>query len=180
MTPRGSCPCCIRARNRFMRPGSIRAGSRARPVPRPRASRAAGAPSARTFRPDPAAPGAKLSFAQLKTKSRHCARFRLPPPRQMCHPARGRDRGAIAGKLMFANFDFLHVVAGALVGFLVGLTGVGGGSLMTPILVLLFGVSPTTAVGTDLLFASTTKIAGSSIHGFRDSVDWKVVRRLAL
>jgi len=80
---------------------------------------------------------------------------------------------------MFANFDFLHVVAGALVGFLVGLTGVGGGSLMTPILVLLFGVSPTTAVGTDLLFASTTKIAGSSIHGFRDSVDWKVVRRLA-
>ncbi len=80
---------------------------------------------------------------------------------------------------MFASFDFLHVVAGALVGFLVGLTGVGGGSLMTPILVLLFGVNPATAVGTDLLFASTTKIAGSSIHGWRDTVDWKVVRRLA-
>jgi uncharacterized protein len=59
------------------------------------------------------------------------------------------------------------------------MTGVGGGSLMTPILVLLFGVSPATAVGTDLLFASTTKIAGSSIHGWRDTVDWKIVRRLA-
>jgi uncharacterized membrane protein YfcA len=80
---------------------------------------------------------------------------------------------------MFASFDFPHVVAGALVGFLVGLTGVGGGSLMTPILVLIFGVNPATAVGTDLLFASVTKIAGSSIHGWRDSVDWKVVRRLA-
>ena len=80
---------------------------------------------------------------------------------------------------MFQHFDLLHVVAGLLVGFLVGLTGVGGGSLMTPILVLLFGVNPATAVGTDLLFASTTKIAGSSIHGWRDSVDWKIVRRLA-
>jgi uncharacterized membrane protein YfcA len=80
---------------------------------------------------------------------------------------------------MFASFDFLHVVAGALVGFLVGLTGVGGGSLMTPILVLIFGVNPATAVGTDLLFASTTKIAGSSIHGWQNSVDWKVVGRLA-
>jgi uncharacterized membrane protein YfcA len=81
---------------------------------------------------------------------------------------------------MFENFDFLHVIAGLLVGFLVGLTGVGGGSLMTPILVLLFGVSPATAVGTDLLFASTTKIAGSSIHGLRDTVDWRIVRRLAI
>jgi uncharacterized membrane protein YfcA len=81
---------------------------------------------------------------------------------------------------MFASFDFLHVVAGALVGFLVGLTGVGGGSLMTPILVLIFGVNPATAVGTDLLFASVTKIAGSSIHSWRDTVDWAVVRRLAM
>jgi uncharacterized membrane protein YfcA len=81
---------------------------------------------------------------------------------------------------MFASFDFLHVIAGALVGFLVGLTGVGGGSLMTPILVLIFGVNPATAVGTDLLFASTTKIVGSSVHGWQDSVDWKVVRRLAM
>ncbi|EGD57424.1 protein of hypothetical protein function DUF81 [Novosphingobium nitrogenifigens DSM 19370] len=80
---------------------------------------------------------------------------------------------------MLAQFDMLHVIAGALVGLLVGLTGVGGGSLMTPLLVLMFGISPTTAVGTDLLFASSTKIAGSLIHGSRSSVDWKIVRRLA-
>ena len=79
----------------------------------------------------------------------------------------------------FQHMDGLHAVAGLLVGLLVGLTGVGGGSLMTPLLVLLFGVSPQTAVGTDLLFASTTKTVGSSIHGWRDTVDWKIVRRLA-
>ncbi|WP_420382271.1 sulfite exporter TauE/SafE family protein [Novosphingobium sp.] len=79
-----------------------------------------------------------------------------------------------------AQIDALHVFAGLLVGFLVGLTGVGGGSLMTPVLVLLFGVSPTTAVGTDLLFASTTKIVGSAIHGTRHSVDWSIVRRMAM
>jgi uncharacterized protein len=80
---------------------------------------------------------------------------------------------------MFAQFDLLHAIAGLLVGFLVGLTGVGGGSLMTPLLVLLFGVTPTTAVGTDLLFSSITKIAGSLVHGTRHSVDWTIVRRLA-
>ncbi|MFM9936686.1 MAG: sulfite exporter TauE/SafE family protein [Novosphingobium sp.] len=80
---------------------------------------------------------------------------------------------------MFAHFDFLHGVAGLLVGFLVGLTGVGGGSLMTPILVLLFGVAPTTAVGTDLLFAAVTKIAGSTVHSARKTVDWRIMRRLA-
>jgi len=80
---------------------------------------------------------------------------------------------------MFAHMDLLHAVAGLLVGFLVGLTGVGGGSLMTPILVLLFGVSPATAVGTDLLFAATTKIAGSAVHGWRATVEWRIVRRLA-
>ena len=81
---------------------------------------------------------------------------------------------------MLAQFDMLHVVAGLLVGVLVGLTGVGGGSLMTPILVLLFGVSPGTAVGTDLLFASVTKVAGSAVHGKRETVDWKIMRRLAM
>ena len=75
--------------------------------------------------------------------------------------------------------DFLHAVAGLLVGILVGLTGVGGGSLMTPVLVLMFGVSPQTAVGTDLLFAATTKTFGSAVHGWRESVDWRIVRRLA-
>jgi hypothetical protein len=80
---------------------------------------------------------------------------------------------------MLLHLDVLHGVAGLLVGVLVGLTGVGGGSLMTPILVLLFGVSPGTAVGTDLLFASVTKIAGSAVHHKRDTVDWKIMRRLA-
>jgi uncharacterized protein len=59
--------------------------------------------------------------------------------------------------------------AGFIVGALVGVTGVGGGSLMTPILVLLFGVSPATAVGTDLLFAAATKTVGSLVHGFNKS-----------
>ena len=79
----------------------------------------------------------------------------------------------------FEQMDLLHVAAGFLVGMLVGLTGVGGGSLMTPMLVLLFGVSPQTAVGTDLLYAAMTKITGSAVHGWRDTVDWKIVRRLA-
>lgn len=77
------------------------------------------------------------------------------------------------------HFDAMHAVAGALVGVLVGLTGVGGGSLMTPLLVLMFGVSPTTAVGTDLLYAATTKTVGMGVHGWRDTIDWKVMRRLA-
>jgi uncharacterized protein len=62
---------------------------------------------------------------------------------------------------------------------LVGMTGVGGGSLMTPLLILLFGVHPATAVGTDLLYAAATKIGGSVIHGLARTIDWTVVRRLA-
>lgn len=81
---------------------------------------------------------------------------------------------------MTGSIDLFHAVAGLLVGLLVGLTGVGGGSLMTPLLVLLFGVSAKTAVGTDLLFAAITKIAGSAVHGSRESVEWKIVRRMAL
>ncbi|MFA5989790.1 MAG: sulfite exporter TauE/SafE family protein [Sphingomonas sp.] len=75
--------------------------------------------------------------------------------------------------------DPLYSLAGVLVGLLVGLTGVGGGSLMTPILVLVFGFHPATAVGTDLLYASATKTAGTLVHGKRGSVDWAVVGRLA-
>lgn len=59
------------------------------------------------------------------------------------------------------------------------MTGVGGGSLMTPLLVLLFGFDPVTAVGTDLLYASITKTVGAAVHGQRDTVEWKVVGRLA-
>lgn len=64
-------------------------------------------------------------------------------------------------------------------GFLVGMTGVGGGSLMTPALVLLFGIHPATAVGTDLLFAGLTKSLGTGVHGFHGSVNWRVVALLS-
>ena len=80
---------------------------------------------------------------------------------------------------VIAQLDLAHAVAGLLVGALVGLTGVGGGSLMTPLLVLMFGVSPQTAVGTDLLFAAVTKSVGMGVHHGRSTVDWKVMRRLA-
>jgi uncharacterized protein len=75
--------------------------------------------------------------------------------------------------------DLLYSASGFGVGLLVGLTGVGGGSLMTPLLVLLFGIHPTTAVGTDLLYAAGTKSVGTLMHGARRSVDWRVVGRLA-
>jgi uncharacterized protein len=77
------------------------------------------------------------------------------------------------------SLEPLYTVAGFAVGLLVGLTGVGGGSLMTPILIVLFGVHPATAVGTDLLYAAATKTAGSLVHGYNRTVDWRVVRRLA-
>ncbi len=76
--------------------------------------------------------------------------------------------------------DWLNALAGFGVGGLVGLTGVGGGSLMTPILVLLFGTAPAVAIGTDLWFAAITKMAGGAMHHRRGGVDWQVVRRLSL
>jgi len=69
--------------------------------------------------------------------------------------------------------------AGFGVGFLVGLTGVGGGALMTPLLISTFGVSPQVAVGTDLLYASITKMAGGWRHHMSDHVEWPIVLRLA-
>jgi uncharacterized membrane protein YfcA len=80
---------------------------------------------------------------------------------------------------LMASIDLFHAVAGLLVGLLVGVTGVGGGSLMTPLLVLMFGVSAKTAVGTDLLFAALTKIVGSTVHSKRDTIEWPIVRRMA-
>lgn len=76
--------------------------------------------------------------------------------------------------------DLVHGLSGLLVGTLVGLTGVGGGSLMAPILILLLGVSPATAVGTDLWFAAITKMAGGAVHHSVGEPDWTVVKRLAL
>ncbi|MGC1304049.1 MAG: sulfite exporter TauE/SafE family protein [Caulobacteraceae bacterium] len=74
----------------------------------------------------------------------------------------------------------LYSLSGFIVGGLVGLTGVAGGSLMTPMLVLLFGFHPGAAVGTDLLFASGTKTVGTAVHGMNRTVDWKITGRLAL
>src|SRR6516164_2581431 len=82
--------------------------------------------------------------------------------------------------MLSGSIDPHFTVAGFLVGALVGVTGVGGGSLMTPILILLFGVSPATAVGTDLLFAAVTKTVGSIVRGYNETIDWRVVRRLAI
>jgi uncharacterized protein len=78
------------------------------------------------------------------------------------------------------NETLLYAGVGLLVGTMVGLTGVGGGSLMTPILVLLFGQSPAVAVGTDLLFAATTKLVATASFGFSRRVDWPIVGRLLL
>lgn len=76
--------------------------------------------------------------------------------------------------------DGMTTLAGFGVGAIVGVTGVGGGALMTPILVLLFGVAPAAAVGTDLWFAAITKMVGGAVHHRKGSVDWQVIRRLCL
>lgn len=76
--------------------------------------------------------------------------------------------------------DPLLVVAGAATGLLVGLTGVGGGALMTPLLLLVFGVAPLAAVGTDLWFAAITKTFATRVHHGHGLIDWSVVRRLWL
>ena len=75
--------------------------------------------------------------------------------------------------------DPLYVASGFSVGLLVGMTGVGGGSLMTPLLIMLFGVHPATAVGTDLLYAAATKTGGGVVHGWARSIHWPAVIRLA-
>lgn len=80
---------------------------------------------------------------------------------------------------MFGSFDPLFALSGFLVGLLVGQTGMGGGALMTPLLILLFGVNPAVAVGTDLLYASATKTVGTLMHGLNHTVRWHVVGLLA-
>ncbi len=75
--------------------------------------------------------------------------------------------------------DIVYPLSGFIVGTIVGLTGVGGGSLMTPLLILAFGVAPATAVGTDLIYASLTKTAGALVHARRGNVDWRTTRWLA-
>jgi uncharacterized protein len=80
---------------------------------------------------------------------------------------------------MIRSVDLLYSISGFCVSLLVGMTGVGGGSLMTPLLILLFGIHPATAVGTDLLYAAATKSAGTLVHGLNHSIDWHIVGRLA-
>jgi uncharacterized membrane protein YfcA len=75
--------------------------------------------------------------------------------------------------------DPIYVASGFSVGLLVGLTGVGGGSLMTPLLILLFGIHPATAVGTDLLYAAATKAGGVVVHSWQRTIHWPAVIRLA-
>src|SRR3954449_1696049 len=105
-------------------------------------------------------------------------RFLLPAPCQALRLPQS-TAGQGRGRPIFSAYNPLYSVAGFLVGALVGMTGVGGGSLMTPLLVLLFGFHPATAVGTDLLYASVTKSVGTAVHGKRETVDWKIVASLA-
>lgn len=76
------------------------------------------------------------------------------------------------------EFEIGYAVAGLIVGFIVGMTGVGGGSLMTPIL-LYFNVPASTAVGTDLLYAALTKAAGVAVHQKQTNIDWRIAWLLA-
>ncbi len=76
------------------------------------------------------------------------------------------------------HLNWINTAAGFGVGLLVGLTGVGGGSLMMPIMVLLFGMAPSIAVGTDLWFAAVTKFVGAWIHDRKGTVDWQILRRM--
>jgi len=76
--------------------------------------------------------------------------------------------------------DPLYTLSGFVVGAIVGVTGVGGGSLMTPLLVIIFGIHPATAVGTDLLYAAITKAGGTVVHGKKGHIDWAITSRLAL
>jgi uncharacterized protein len=81
---------------------------------------------------------------------------------------------------MFCTINPLFALSGFFIGLLIGQTGMGGGALMTPLLILLFGVHPATAVGTDLLYASATKSVGTLVHGFNRTVNWRIVGRLAV
>lgn len=99
------------------------------------------------------------------------------------------SKGCLFGLLGYSASDLsettmtevpLYATVGLIVGAMVGLTGVGGGSMMTPLLVLLFGQSPAVAVGTDLLFAATTKLVATASFGFSRRVDWQIVGRLLL
>lgn len=81
--------------------------------------------------------------------------------------------------LRLHTMDLIYTIAGFAVGFIIGLTGVGGGSLMTPILVLVFSFKPAVAVGTDLLYAAITKSGGIFVHHAKGTIAWHIVGLLA-
>jgi uncharacterized membrane protein YfcA len=76
--------------------------------------------------------------------------------------------------------DYCFILAGLIVGFCVGVTGVGGGSLMTPILISIMGIPPQVAIGTDLLYASISKFCGSLVHAKKLNIVWPIVIFLSL
>lgn len=78
------------------------------------------------------------------------------------------------------HLELSHTLSGLLVGAVVGFTGVGGGSLMAPIMILVLGVAPVTAVGTDLWFASITKAVGGAVHHSRGNADLRIVKWLCI
>ena len=96
--------------------------------------------------------------------AKHCSGAASPRPRSLAY---------------LQHVHWAYAASGFLVGVLVGLTGVGGGSLMTPLLVLFFGITPSTAVGTDLLYAAATKCGGIAVHGYNRTIEWRIVARLA-
>ena len=78
------------------------------------------------------------------------------------------------------SLDPALAAAGLFVGFLVGVTGMGGGAVMTPFLISVVGVGPVIAVGTDLVYSAVTKIVGAWLHTRQRTVDFVLVRRLAI
>ncbi len=77
------------------------------------------------------------------------------------------------------SINWIYTASGFGVGLLVGITGVGGGSLMTPLMILFFGIQPVAAVGTDLIYACITKSGGSFVYAFNRKVDWNIVKFLS-
>jgi uncharacterized protein len=73
----------------------------------------------------------------------------------------------------------LYLFSGFIIGVLTGMTGTGGGALMTPVLIIVFGIHPVTAVGTDLLYACITKASGTAVHAWNRTIDWKIVGWMA-
>jgi hypothetical protein len=91
-----------------------------------------------------------------------------------------KRRGRVTGlQHLLGEIGWMYSLSGLVVGFVVGMTGVGGGSLMTPLLVLLFGFHPANAVGTDLLYAALTKSGGTAVHHIGGSIEWRIMALLA-